>query len=237
MPRARSLGQGLLNSVINSLPFELHIPGYQYCGPGTHLAKRLARGDAGINPLDKFCREHDITYSQSRDLETRHNADRKLAEQASRRVEAGDSTLLEKAAAWAVSRAMKVKLKMGAGLKRKGRKKISGGKLSKQNKKKHVSQPRRKRVKRGKPRILPPGKRGGFLPFLVPLLAGLSAVGSLAGGAAGIAKSVNQASNARKLLSETERHNRAMEQHGRGLYLNPYKKGGGMGKKKTSKLR
>lgn len=29
-------GGGIVNSVINNLPFEAHIPGgYQYCGPGT----------------------------------------------------------------------------------------------------------------------------------------------------------------------------------------------------------
>ena len=28
---------------------EFHWPGYQYMGPGTHLAKRLKRGDPGIN--------------------------------------------------------------------------------------------------------------------------------------------------------------------------------------------
>ena len=31
---------------------EFHWPGYQYMGPGTHLAKRLKRGDPGINRLD-----------------------------------------------------------------------------------------------------------------------------------------------------------------------------------------
>ncbi|KYN10235.1 hypothetical protein ALC57_17633, partial [Trachymyrmex cornetzi] len=39
--------------------FELHIPGYQFCGPGTRLEKRLARGDRDINPLDAACREHE----------------------------------------------------------------------------------------------------------------------------------------------------------------------------------
>jgi len=61
-------GRGLLNRAINTLPFELHIPGYQFCGPGMHLEKRLARGDRGINPLDAACREHDIAYLHSNDL-------------------------------------------------------------------------------------------------------------------------------------------------------------------------
>jgi len=69
---------GLLNRAINALPIELHIPGYQFCGPGT----RLARGDRGINPLDAACREHDIAYSRSNDLGQRHVADRILAARA-----------------------------------------------------------------------------------------------------------------------------------------------------------
>ena len=32
---------------------EFHWPGYQYMGPGTHLAKRLKRGDPGKNRLDR----------------------------------------------------------------------------------------------------------------------------------------------------------------------------------------
>jgi len=75
-------GCNLLNRAVNALPFELHIPGYQFCGPGTRLAKGLARGDAGINPLDAACRDHDIAYSHSNDLTDRHAADNILAEKA-----------------------------------------------------------------------------------------------------------------------------------------------------------
>jgi len=57
-----------LNHAINALPFEFHIPGYQFCGAGTHLEKRLIRGDRGTNPLDSTCREHDITYSRNKNL-------------------------------------------------------------------------------------------------------------------------------------------------------------------------
>lgn len=27
-------GKGLLNKIIDKLPIELHVPSYQYCGPG-----------------------------------------------------------------------------------------------------------------------------------------------------------------------------------------------------------
>lgn len=33
-------GSGILNDFINNLPFELHVPGYQYLGPGTKLRKK-----------------------------------------------------------------------------------------------------------------------------------------------------------------------------------------------------
>jgi len=60
----------------------LHIPEYQFCGPGTHLEKRLARGDRDINPLDAACREHDIAYSRSKDLTKRHVDNKIFAENA-----------------------------------------------------------------------------------------------------------------------------------------------------------
>ena len=75
-----------LNHAINAFSIELHISGYQFCGPGTHLEKRLARGDRSINPLDAACREHDIVYSRSKDLTKRHVADKILAEEVRKRL-------------------------------------------------------------------------------------------------------------------------------------------------------
>ena len=93
----------------------------------------------------------------------------------------------------------------------------------------------RKAVKRNggksrvnKLRVLPlPYKTGGALP-LIPFFAGLSAIGSLAGGIAGVTKAVNDVSNAKKQLEEAKRHNQTMEQIavGKGLYLRPYKGSG-----------
>ena len=89
----------MINNLINKLPIELHLPGYQYCGPGTKLQKRLARGDKGINPLDAACKEHDIAYSQSKDIKDRHQADRVLSEKAWQRVISKDSDLKERSSA------------------------------------------------------------------------------------------------------------------------------------------
>jgi len=85
-----------------------------------------------------------------------------------------------------------------------------------------------------KPRIIPIPKSGGILPLL-PIFAGLSALGSVAGGAAGLVKTINDVRVAKKQLQETMRHNKAMEQQqipskqiGDGLYLKPYKQGFGL---------
>lgn len=245
MKRKSHKGRSLLNSVINRLPFELHLPGYQYCGPGTKLEKRLSRNDSGINPLDRACKEHDIAYHKHKDIESRHKADQILAEKAWQRVRARDSSLGERASALLITNAMKAKRKLGSGLvnKRK-KKKISFKNLVKLARVKNMSSvlnaskaAYKKAVKSLKredlpspPRILPIPKTGGFLPFIVPILAGLSAIGSIAGGAASVAKAVNEAKEAKKTLDEMKRHNLTMEAQkiGNGLYLSPYRKGYGL---------
>ncbi|EFN80967.1 hypothetical protein EAI_11137, partial [Harpegnathos saltator] len=98
---------------------EIHIPEYQFCGPGTRMVKRLARGDHSINSLDAACREQNIAYSRSNNLADRHAADEILAVKARKRITSKESTLGERAAAAAVLVAMKVKTKIGIGMKEK----------------------------------------------------------------------------------------------------------------------
>lgn len=78
-------------------------------------------------------------------------------------------------------------------------------------------------------RVIKIPKVGGVLP-LIPIFAALSAMGSLGGAAAGVAKAVNDAKAARKQLDESNRHNRTMEAiaMGKGLFLKPYKTGLGI---------
>lgn len=83
--RLRKKGKGLANDLINKLPIELHVPGYQYCGPGTKFEERYNRGDRGINALDNACMMHDKAYTDHTDVENRTIADkvlRKSAQQA-----------------------------------------------------------------------------------------------------------------------------------------------------------
>ena len=67
-----------IQNLLSKTGVEFHWPGYQYMGPGTHLKKRLARGDPGINRLDKLAKQHDIDYSHSKNLRDKWKADRKM---------------------------------------------------------------------------------------------------------------------------------------------------------------
>lgn len=112
----------IVNTAIDALPIELHLPGgYQYCGPGTKLRQRLARGDPGINKLDQACKEHDIAYSKHSDSSNRSIADRVLAEKAWQRVKSSDASVSERASALAVAAAMKAKTAIGGGRRRRRR--------------------------------------------------------------------------------------------------------------------
>lgn len=252
-------GSGILNTLINKLPLELHLPTYNFCGPGTKLDKRLARGDKGVNELDEACKEHDIAYSSFSNLKRRHEADNILAKKALDRFKSSNSSIGEKLSSLAVAGIMGAKTKLGMGLckkrsgrcKRRSRSSKKGGQISFTN---AVRKARKElvgkrfanlnnaanialasirkgklKVKQPKQRIIPIPKTGGFLP-LIPIFAGLSALGALSGGAAGIAQAVNNARNAQKKLEEQTRHNKAVEKIsiGQGLFLQPYQKGCGL---------
>lgn len=231
-------GGGILNTLIDKIPFELHLPHYQYCGPATHLEKRLARGDPGINELDRACKEHDIEYAKHKDLVNRHRADLVLQKRAWNRVKSSDASVGERAAALLVSGAMKAKRSLGMGLECKTRRKKSGGTLSFMSFIKQIASRMRRAgsglgnddvksttlkalkiarmlIKKKKvrvPRVIPvPNKIGGFLPLLPLIFAGLGAAGSLAGGGAAIARAVNDAKNKSKMLDEAMRHNKTIE--------------------------
>ena len=77
--RKRQRGTGIdIQKLLGKTGIEFHWPGYQYMGPGTHLKKRLARGDPGINRLDKIAKIHDIDYSRAKNLKDKWKADEKM---------------------------------------------------------------------------------------------------------------------------------------------------------------
>lgn len=239
----KAKGGGLVNKLINNLPFELHVPGYNFCGPGTKLEKRLKRGDVGINPLDEACKAHDIAYFQNSSLEDRHRADLELAAAAKKRLHESKS-LPERLVALGVNKIMKYKVKRGMGMTssprplplkkvitaaRKAVKAKSGGKRGTLSTDKLISTAikaakrtikdnKRKYVK--KPRVIPLPKKGGFLP-LIPILGALAAAGSLAGGVTTAAKNIYE-------MVKKKDTNQVPTAVGRGMYMAPYKKGMGL---------
>ncbi|KAJ8915470.1 hypothetical protein NQ315_003233 [Exocentrus adspersus] len=220
----------------------------------TKLKERLSKGQQGVNPLDGFCRKHDIAYSQSSDLQDRNKADYELEQRAWERVKSEDAKFGEKAAAWLVTTAMKAKRNLDMGIKQGGRvtkspppqtnsfrrgviKKVA--KVLKEIflKKSALIALKAARVAIKKvggknkvrvPRVIPFDHSGRFLPLL-PILGALGAVGSLAGGASAIAKTIIDAKNAKKKLEEDHRHDAAIEAigaKGSGLYLKKNQRGG-----------
>ena len=71
-------------------------------------------------------------------------------------------------------------------------------------------------------------KEGGFLP-LIPILAGIAAAGSVAGGAAGIAKAVQDKKANDAKLAQQKAHDDQVEKllKGKGMFLPEYQKGNG----------
>src|SRR5271156_2408878 len=67
------------------LPFEKHIPGMRYCGPGTNLLKKLSddgktpkKGFEPVDRVDEAALKHDIKYSQHDGLRHRNQADKEM---------------------------------------------------------------------------------------------------------------------------------------------------------------
>lgn len=95
--------------------------------------------------------------------------------------------------------------------------------------------PKMEIIKNELPRVIPVPKIGGILP-LIPIFAGLSALGALLGGSESIANAVISTKNARKKLMEAKHHNETKEaialnrnmKTGSGLFLKPYKTGLGL---------
>ena len=79
--RRRQRGKGLdIQKWLGKTGIEFHWPGYQFMGPGTHLKKRLARGDPSINRLDRIAKQHDIEYARAKNLQDKWKADTKMIE-------------------------------------------------------------------------------------------------------------------------------------------------------------
>ena len=84
--KTQFVGKGIVNSVINKLPLELHLPGHSFTGPGTRLDKRLmADGrtphdwSKPINRVDQAAYKHDLCYRDNKSTSVRNSVcDKKM---------------------------------------------------------------------------------------------------------------------------------------------------------------
>lgn len=213
------------------------------------MEKRLARGDKGINPLDAACREHDIAYANNKDSAERYKADLKLKSAANTRILAKDASFGERAAAAAVSAAMKVKTgisRIGSGLrKRLGRKKKTTCRKRKEIAFKQLVSRVRSGVKKAKPRTLQgavkaaigvarklrSGKRITKIPRIIKvpsISGGLLPILPVLSGLAAAGTIANTVVNIIKTLGAMKKPNGVNKKLGAGLYLAPQKQGRGL---------
>ncbi len=74
----------IVNALNTILPFEKHLPGMRYCGPGTRLDLRLDEdgkpypGNEPIDRVDEAALKHDLEYSKYEDLKHRNKADKQM---------------------------------------------------------------------------------------------------------------------------------------------------------------
>jgi len=77
-------GSGLFNKVVSNLPFELHLPGHNFTGPGAKLDRRLNPDGTPrdwskpINRVDEAAYHHDLCYAkiQTREREIKFAIER-----------------------------------------------------------------------------------------------------------------------------------------------------------------
>ena len=193
---------GLLNEWINRNRFPIMLHG-NFCGPGNDVIRQIKDKVHPVSILDSYCKEHDLAYNKFNDLKARHAADEVLSSKAFSRVKDSKATLKERLAALAVCAAMKGKLAIGAGFRSSKKKPCT------KNQQKTKMRPRQNAKRRMRRR----GKkvRGGFLPALIPILAGLSAIGGIGSGVSQIIKNVKDTKRGDLELEELKRHNMAME--------------------------
>lgn len=127
----KQYGKGIVDTFINNLPFEAHLPvsfhpepfqsndpsikdkkpgktyKAEFLGPGTKFKERSSKGERGLNLLDHYAYEYDKSY-QSKNPEIRNKADQKLYEEAESYLKRPDLTMVDKVDANIVRAAMKL---------------------------------------------------------------------------------------------------------------------------------
>ena len=113
-------GKGFMNGLINKLPFEMHLPGHNFTGPGTKLSKRLNEDgmpkawSKPINRVDEEAYHHDVCYAKNKDTGVRNRVcDRNMLKKLDGIY---NPTLREKLDRSIVSKIIGTKMNFGMGL-------------------------------------------------------------------------------------------------------------------------
>ena len=118
-------GRGLFNKAVSKLPFELHLPGHNFTGPGTRLDRRLnsdltpKEWSKPINRVDTAAYHHDLCYAKHQDTKTRNEVcDREMVRELD---EITNPSLRERLERGLVRNLINTKANFGLGLRKKSR--------------------------------------------------------------------------------------------------------------------
>ena len=119
-------GSGLFNKAVSNLPFELHLPGHNFTGPGTKLDSRLNPDGTPrdwskpINRVDEAAYHHDLCYAKNPDTRTRNAVcDREMLRELA---QITNPSLRERMERGLVGSMIKTKASLGLGLKKNEKK-------------------------------------------------------------------------------------------------------------------
>ena len=119
-------GSNIFNKAINNLPFELHLPGHSFTGPGTRLDRRLNPDltpkdwSKPINKVDTAAYHHDLCYAKNPDRKTRNKVcDKQMIRELN---EITNPSLREKLERGIVKNLINHKVNLGLGFKKKSSK-------------------------------------------------------------------------------------------------------------------
>ncbi|KAG5870858.1 hypothetical protein JTB14_029975 [Gonioctena quinquepunctata] len=217
LPEGVFQAAGLLNDFINNSPFELHWPDENYPGSSTKLDKGLARGDKPVDELDEAAMEHDIFNRDHKNVQDIHKADEILENKALERFFDPNAEFSEQIPTW-------VTYKRSESQKTFWNRKslpfqLKNKQIGKEKLKFHLTDLQINKLEKAKKngtgvRVDIKYEQITSDGFLLSLLAGVGALGSLIGAESTIANTVINKRAKDKELEEQQRQNEVLEEKG-----------------------
>ena len=125
-----AVGGSFLNTLVNNLPFEMHLPGHNVTGPATKLCKRLKSDGTPnklsipVNRVDNAAYHHELCYSKHGNTKTKNQVcDKAILDELNGIVNPTLRERIDKARVGKLINA-KVNFALGAPMKRKKNRKM-----------------------------------------------------------------------------------------------------------------